>query len=452
MSSFMKMRIHCWFLIFVLIAKEALALSFDTEERPIQNYVVSQLVEAVKAKDRIVIVQSKIPSSWMAAPQDEPPEISIFDAHLLGFGFNSVSPVEFLKGNIVTRVNGCAFIYPLFHFTSTSIRKDPHVWYRPDMTSDTLCRLVFVHPQQEPLKDWLFDEPSTLSDPYCEQFVADAKTLSSAEFLAKYKLGQVFSNSVYEATPGCMFIVDHPQCAVTDEKLNALRGMVRDIFLSPQEVSEIVYLAYLHEDAKGGALKYAEAVQQSKILQPIPAKAKFNTLIGQHLHAALSDPEFGMAEKRAQEEKEKQQRELAERRTKLRAEVNTRLDALEKAKPVTADDFIQFEAVFVQFSLLPPEGQWASWNLERTEIRLRQFKLLMENDHETLGQELWLHAHDAWTRITVTLEDPHIQVNCVKQYDDILRKVQELPLNPKQVKEVEEAVAEMEANRKKYAK
>jgi|GEM_PF-3517017 len=224
------------------------------------------------------------------------------------------------------------------------------------------------------------------------------------------------------------------------------------IHLSHQEVSEIVYLAYLYEDKGGGAAKYAEAVRQSRILQPMP-KAEFKTLIGQRLHAALSDPEYGMAEKREQEEKERKQRELAERKAKLRAEIDMRMDAIEKAAQVTAEDFIQFDAVFVQFSTLPTEeGKRASWDLERTDIRLRHFKLLMQKGPENAGTELALQTHRAWTRIIVTLKDAHIQVNYVEQYDDILRKVQELPLDPKQVKEVEDAMAEMEANRKKYAR
>ena len=373
----MKTGIHYWGLVFVLIAKETFALSFDSEDKHIQGYIISQLVEAIKVKDQIVIVQNKIPSSWLATPQDEQPEISFLDVALLGLAFGSIGPVEFLKGSISARVNDCALLYPLLHTARADTRKGVHIYYRPDMTCDTMCRLVFVHPQLEPLKGWLFEEPSALSNPeYCEQFLMDVRTLPSAEFLAKYKLGRVFSNSVYQVTEGCMFIVDHPLVKVPDEGTKR-HHRVRDIRLSHQEVSEIVYLAYLEEDKKGGAATYAEAVRQSLILQPMP-KAEFKTLIGQRLHAALSDPEYGMAEKRAQEEKERQIRELAERKAKLRAEIDARMDAIEKAEQITADDFIQLDAVFVQFSTLPPEeGKRASWDLERTDIRLRQFKLLM---------------------------------------------------------------------------
>jgi len=253
----MKVQQCCLFLMTVLSVQTSFALSFDTEDRRVQDYIVSQLVNAIKVNDQIVIVQSKIPSCWLTAPQEELPEFSSLDAGLLGLCFNSVSPVEFLKGSISARIGGCAFLYPLLHTAHAGTRKGVYGAYRPDMTCDTMCRLVFVHPQLEPLDGWLFESPSTLSNPeYCEQFLMDVRTLPSAEFLAKYKLGRVFSNSVYQATEGCMFIVDHPQIKVTDEKLKALRGIIRDIILSHQEVSEIVYLAYLHEDAQGGAAEF----------------------------------------------------------------------------------------------------------------------------------------------------------------------------------------------------
>jgi len=448
----MKVQQCCLFLMTVLSVQTSFALSFDTEDRHVQDYIVSQLVKAIKVKDQIVIVQSKIPSNWRIDSQEELPEISFLDAGLLGLCFNSVSPVEFLKGSISARIGGCALLYPLFHTARTDTRKGVYVYYRPDMTCDTMCRLVFVHPQLEPLDGWLFENPSALPNPeYCEQFLMDVRTLLSAEFLTKYKLGRVFSNSVYQVTEGCMFIVDHPLVKIPDEGTKR-QHQVRDIRLSHQEVSEIVYLAYLEEDKGGGAATYAEMVRQSRILQPMP-KAEFKTLIGQRLHAVLSDPEYGTAEKRAQEEKDRKQRELAERKAKLRAEIDMRMDAIEKAEQVTADDFIQFDVVFVQFSTLPTEeGKRASWDLERTDIRLRHFKLLMQKGPESAGTELALQTHRAWTRILVTLKDAHIQVNYVEQYDDIQRKVQGLSLNPKQVKEVEDAVAGMEANRKKYAR
>jgi len=443
----------------VFVVQTSLALSFDTEQEHCRDYVVAQLVTAIRANEKIVLIQNRrLLPDWEKPPKERTGEFSSRDASLLGLLLGVASPVEFLKGSISARVQGCALFYAPSagkvvqvdgKFSMTSRENGKPIFYLPNMRSDGKCYLVFVSPQREPLKDQVWNVSSRVSYDTVDRdnrFVEDAHTLPPTEFMAKYNLTQVFSNSVYSITPGCMFLVDYPGFKPVDEKIVDNRDY---IFLSQQEVSEIVYLAYLEEDKKGGAATYAEAVRQSRILQPIP-KAEFKTLIGQRLHAALSDPEYGMAEKRAQEEKERQQRELAEQIAKLRTEIEMRMDAIEKAKQATVSDFDQLGVLVRQFyTSAIEEGKTDLYSIARAEVNVRHLKLIMSK-HENVDQDA--HASTAWFLIKGFLKDPHIQVNYAEQYDAILRKVQELPLDPEQVKEFEDAVAEMEANRKKYAR
>jgi len=468
------MKRYCLFLVTVLIVQKLLALSFDTEGKRCQDYVVSQLVNAIRAKDRIVLINSQKPATWKDPDEVEPAGISYRDAYLLDL--DSISPVESLKGNFSARVQGCALLYSSDGREIAKIdgeygmviiidEANPPVPipYRPSLSiysNEELCRLVFVRPQREPLTKRVWNARSaTSSNPARDsQFEDDAHTLPVSEFMAKYNLGQVFSNSVYQIAEGCMFILDHPKFKLVDEKTKTASG---NIYLAAQEVSEIVYLAYLEEDKRGGAAKYAEAVRQSQILQPMP-KAEFKTLIGQKLHAALSDPEYGMAEKRAQEEKERQAREVAQQKVKLRAEIDALILKIEKAQQMAKEDMKQLDSLIWQFCALPEEKGRAQilkgekdtslWSIEKVEVFIRQLKLFMSKEHEGLDWEMNRYGSTAWSIIIEFLKSDHFQVGYSKQYDDILRKVQGLPLDPEQVKEVEDAVAEMEANRKKYAR
>ena len=455
-------------IIFVLLWACGYAWSspFDGNPPECQDYVISRLVEAVKRKVTILVAHDRWDESYRWSERENGNEIPA--RYTRALDLRVVRHTETLKSSGGYTNAQPLYIYHLQYEAPpafTRIPKAPPPPYKPEFVDDDCVKLFFLrqHTIPMPTRFW-----HGSNDSHAETVIQDLKTLDGKQFLQKHGLSAVFSRRVFEILEAGLFRVDYPVKHALPEtdsmRLNShlfemgkvripdIQKLAGLIHLSYQEVSEIVYLAYLEEDKGGGAAKYAEAVRQSRILQPMP-KAEFKTLIGQKLHAALSDPEYGTAEKRAQEEKERKQRELAERKAKLRAEINIRMDAIKKAEQVTAEDFIQFDAVFVQFAILPPEeGKRASWDLEHTDIRLRQLKLLLQNDHENLSQKLWHHAHDAWTRIIVTLKDAHIQVNYVEQYDDILRKVQGLPLDPEQVKELEEAVAEMEANRKKYAR
>jgi hypothetical protein len=138
----MNARLLYVFLVAIVAVKSSFAMSFDTEAKHIQNYVVSQLIKAVKANDRIVIVYGKWPSGWFDNPEDKTTGISFWDANLLGLSLDSASPVEFLKGSITARVNDCALFYREFSSQEdTSYRS-----YIPTLGRDRMCRLVFVQP------------------------------------------------------------------------------------------------------------------------------------------------------------------------------------------------------------------------------------------------------------------------------------------------------------------
>jgi len=167
-----------------------------------------------------------------------------------------------------------------------------------------------------------------------------------------------------------------------------------------------------------------------------------------------------MAEKRAKEEKERKQRELAERWRQLRKQLNEMMSAIEKAEQATLEELKALETVVKQFQQLPYEKNEAddyraaderdgNTKAEKLGVLIRYEKILMTKMPETTNGGT---PRSMWFFIKGGLENPNFQVVHAKQYDDILRKVQELPLDPRQVKEMEDAVAEMEANRKKYAR
>jgi len=288
----MKLRQCCLFLVAVLGGQLSFARSFDMEQERCQDYVIEQLVKAIKTNDRIALIRSWVPLEWVESKEEGTAEMSYGDTSLLGLLLGVASPVESLKGSISAHVRGYALFYPPDYNPNRRNLGLPPIHYRPSMYHDNhnngICHLAFVRPQREPLKDRVEDVLPKLSRDVVrdKQFVSDARTLPSAAFLAKYKLGQVFATSVYDIAQGCLFLVDHPTCKTVDDEMKK-QGW--NILLSHQEVSEIVYLAYVHEDKKNGAAKYAEAVKQSQILQPMPT-AEFQSLIGKRLHEALTDP------------------------------------------------------------------------------------------------------------------------------------------------------------------
>ena len=128
----------------------------------------------------------------------------------------------------------------------------------------------------------------------------DATNMEATVFMGKYDLAAVFSNQVYSVVEGCIFHVDLPVPELPEtELMRANAAMVaagktrlsffqKDsglIHLSPEEVSEVVYIACLLD---GGAGQYAEARKRApELLLPVE-KPEFKTAIGKRVHAAVA--------------------------------------------------------------------------------------------------------------------------------------------------------------------
>ena len=130
----------------------------------------------------------------------------------------------------------------------------------------------------------------------------DAMTLESDEFLNKYGLFEVFSNQVFRICANGIFQVDFevadiptatpppplgPSISQIEDSIRKAREQSTDILhLSHEEVSEIVYLAYLLE-GKNGTILYEEARRQNlAILLPVD---HLQTEIGKRLYDALKE-------------------------------------------------------------------------------------------------------------------------------------------------------------------
>ena len=110
----------------------------------------------------------------------------------------------------------------------------------------------------------------------------DYKDQASEELMAKLGVEKVFSNRVFRLNEGCAFHVDDPEA---DNATDALPdGSSALMHLSAEEVSELVYLAYLVD---GDAAGYSAAVARCpKILKPVTG---IKTTFGKRLQQALLD-------------------------------------------------------------------------------------------------------------------------------------------------------------------
>jgi len=117
---------------------------------------------------------------------------------------------------------------------------------------------------------------------------------SPEELMAKLKVERVFSNRVFRMNEGCAFQVDYPapdmdwrksgsKAKHLDELKRAQAANSILMHLSADEVSEIVYLAYM---ADGGDMKgYEDACARCpELLKPV---TEFKTGIGSRLHQAM---------------------------------------------------------------------------------------------------------------------------------------------------------------------
>ena len=114
--------------------------------------------------------------------------------------------------------------------------------------------------------------------------------------MSRLGVTEVFSNRVYQAEEGCAFQVDYPvpdlgwkgTLVTKEEHLDIVRSSREEdnriMHLSPDEASEIVYLAYL-ADKRYTAADYDAACKRCpKLLMPVK---EFKTEIGRRLKAAM---------------------------------------------------------------------------------------------------------------------------------------------------------------------
>ena len=164
-------------------------------------------------------------------------------------------------------------------------------------TTDDLMRLVFLARQTVPIKARLLQRDSGARR---QMIYDDANAMEETAFTEKYNLTAVFSNQVYSVVEGCIFHVDLPvpklprtalmeanaaMLAADQARLSYFQRNSNLIHLSPEEVSEIVYIAYLLD---GGAERYAEASRRApELLLPIE-KPEFRTAIGRQVFAAVA--------------------------------------------------------------------------------------------------------------------------------------------------------------------
>ncbi len=110
----------------------------------------------------------------------------------------------------------------------------------------------------------------------------DYKDQTSEELMAKLGVEKVFSNRVFRLNEGCAFHVDDP---VAKEGTEALpEGSSVLMHLSADEVSELVYLAYLVDENAAGYV--AATARCPRILKPV---SKIKTAFGMRLRHALSE-------------------------------------------------------------------------------------------------------------------------------------------------------------------
>ena len=175
--------------------------------------------------------------------------------------------------------------------------------YFPSLgADDDLVRLMFVTQQTSPLRGRLRPYKDKLFGPIYE----DANKLNEDEFISKHGLEDVFAHKVYSILPGCAFMAEYdtPELPTTDlMRLNQhlldsqktvttyMQRNSRLIKLSKQELSEVVYLAYIFDKESPAGGYYEACSAYSSILNPLDSNDRIVTQIGTRLLAALSQKE-----------------------------------------------------------------------------------------------------------------------------------------------------------------
>lgn len=302
----MKIVINILIFCFFTLLNAKGDMMFDTADNNVQDYVVKQLSIAIKDSE-IVILQDR---------RDEIHRGAEYHGFCYGqqrsLGLWTVRFLGKLRGSINVGLNEPIFIYKSKNNKVPEIQDretPPPRPYLPLFTSDDLTRLTFVKRQFEPIKDSIATGTRYIE---WKPFAHDALKLRGSEFIAKYKIEDVFSNRVYKVVDGCVFHVDYPPPVMADTNTMIMENKMdkRDpefvkthflriqeytklsiIHLSKREVSEIVLIAYLLEGKKG-VEQYSMARKDNVLLEPME-DLTLKTGIGKKLFASLkSDINF----------------------------------------------------------------------------------------------------------------------------------------------------------------
>ena len=282
-------------------------LSFDSLPEDKQEYVVKSLASALPTAD-VAVLHSRFDE---ASRNDGEMDNTV--KHVLNLWSIRFSVI--LKGRNSLPPYSVGYIYKPDLYVPGLL---PHVyesrpsgrdlraegyWVRPPYfptinPKDDLTRLILLTRQTAPLKDRII--PRNNWGARFKMIYEDATNMEATAFMGKYDLTAVFSNKVYSVVEGCIFHVDlpvpelpetelkkaHPEVVAADKaRLPFHQQRSGLIHLSPEEVSEIVYIACLLDV---GAGQYAEASKRApELLLPVE-KPEFKTAIGKRVHAAVA--------------------------------------------------------------------------------------------------------------------------------------------------------------------
>lgn len=282
-------------------------LSFDSLPEDKQEYVVKSLASALPTAD-VAVLHSRIDEIYRNDGEMD----GMVNAAL---GLWSIRFPVILKGRNSLPPYSVGYIYkpdlyvpgllPHVHESRPSGRdlRAEGYWVRPPYfptinPKDDLTRLVLLTRQTAPLKDRII--PRNNWGARFKMIYEDATNMEATAFMEKYDLTAVFSNQVYSVVEGCIFHVDLPvpelpepilikenaaMLAADKARLPFHQQRSGLIHLSPEEVSEIVYIACLLDV---GAGQYAEASKRApELLLPVE-KPEFKTAIGKRVHAAVA--------------------------------------------------------------------------------------------------------------------------------------------------------------------